>query len=263
MVMKRAYIRTWQRTYVLREHSPNIHRRSSTVNPRAFTLIELLVVIAIIAILLAVLVPAARTAREHAQRATCLNNLRQLAMAWTAYADDHDSKLINGCAYIPESSGSRKLNSWLGTAFWNSKSRSAVLDSPDKGALWPYLQNVDVYHCRRGTVRLWASYGILPGANGFQMEGTYEADTSKLEASPTGKRVGKTVLRLTRLTDIVTPGASERAVFMDLRNVDSSSFLVDYLRPVWWLGDPPPIHHSNGALVNGRWPCGVLEVERS
>ena len=51
---------------------------------RGFTLIELLVVIAIIALLLALLFPVLRSAKEAGQRAVCLNNLRQLTLAWTA-----------------------------------------------------------------------------------------------------------------------------------------------------------------------------------
>src|SRR5208337_1200383 len=69
------------------------HLRTRT-RAGAFTLIELLVVIAIIAILAALLLPALILARMKAQAIQCMNNHRQLALAWRMYADDNRDVLV-------------------------------------------------------------------------------------------------------------------------------------------------------------------------
>jgi prepilin-type N-terminal cleavage/methylation domain-containing protein/prepilin-type processing-associated H-X9-DG protein len=58
-----------------------------------FTLIELLVVVAIIAILASLLVPALAQGKAQGRRAYCINNFRQLHLAWHLYIDDNDGHL--------------------------------------------------------------------------------------------------------------------------------------------------------------------------
>jgi prepilin-type N-terminal cleavage/methylation domain-containing protein len=63
--------------------------KKPTICTKAFTLPELLVVIAVIAVLAALLLPVMDDAKAKAQRAACLNNLRQINLGMRLYWDDH------------------------------------------------------------------------------------------------------------------------------------------------------------------------------
>src|SRR6201999_1997775 len=68
------------------EQSPGVLREIKF--RRGFTLIELLVVIAVIGILAALLLSVLSGAKEKAHQTICLNNQKQLDLAWQMYADE-------------------------------------------------------------------------------------------------------------------------------------------------------------------------------
>ena len=195
------------------------------------------------------MIPATRAAREQARRAVCLSNLRQLTTAWLAYAHEYDGRLVEGSAfrYHRRQTGAKTMEmyGWMGRAFYWPETRAAILDNPDKGALWPYIQDVDIYRCKSGRRGHLVTYAIVSGANAGGMEGVL-LDRSP-EMTNMGVRVGRTILYLNRLDEIISPGPGQRAVFVDAGQV-RSSFSVHYLYPRWFSA--PPIHHGDGATLS-------------
>jgi prepilin-type N-terminal cleavage/methylation domain-containing protein/prepilin-type processing-associated H-X9-DG protein len=106
-----------------------------------FTLVELLVVIAIIGTLMGLLLPAVQSAREAGRRNTCMNNLKQLTTAVTAY--DSAQGMIPGWRNAHPNS---TVAGYTGAA--NGTYPYATISWPV--AILPNLERRDVY-------KLWES----------------------------------------------------------------------------------------------------------
>ena len=121
---------------------------------RAFTLIELLVVIAIIAILAGLLLPVLSKAKIKAQSIGCMNNSRQLMLAWIQYAGDNADNLVDnyGGLFAAAEEKNKTYRSWVNDYMtWGVTdplgNRIDDLDGITLAPFYNYNKSVSMYKC--------------------------------------------------------------------------------------------------------------------
>lgn len=143
----------------------------------AFTLIELLVVIAIIALLLSILIPALAYVKEQASSIVCLSNGGMMGKSWCLYSGDNDGLLVCGDV------GTGVENQWAAypqdiDGGYENDTFEGKLNGIMAGALYPYNENTEVYHCpgdkryrneavqSPGDLGAYRSYSVAGSMNG-------------------------------------------------------------------------------------------------
>ena len=248
--------------------------RNSEVKTNGFTLVELLIVIAIIAILAAILLPVLAAAKQKAWEAECLNNQKQLSLAWKIYAEENNENVVGANCEAktdwridPSMSGFTlpAVPSSVPTSPTQNRALNQFLDEEGflQGGLAPYCKNPDVIHCpadRRDLIAGYTafdSYSIPNGLNGLANGGSHAQPVFYKE---TAIRHPSSIFIFLEENDprsAPVNGASQYTVNENDNSwclaVSGSSYAPNWTGLTWW--DGPAAYHVIGetfSFVDGH-----------
>jgi prepilin-type N-terminal cleavage/methylation domain-containing protein len=233
----------------------------------AFTLIELLVVIAIIAILAAVLLPVLERAKVRGEEANCINNQKQLALAWLMYANDNNDYCVGNNWNDEKGHVAREnwLSGWLNAGGATADNTNTdLLINPTYATLGDYTRLAKLYLCPASLV-----LAPVPGSSAPQplcRSVSMNSWVGYVCAPSTNAGTGGS-MKIFRKVSSITAGISpvDLFVFVEERgeSIDDGNFetqIGDNIIPNWatdYHNDAATFGFADGHADTHRWRVGA------
>lgn len=237
---------------------PGWRRLSSRAARSGFTLIELLVVIAIIAILAGMLLPALSKSKSKAQGIFCLNNNRQLTLAWILYAGDFNDNLVPNPVSSSAAEGKAWCYGWMSFDVNNFDNTNTLNLTESK--LGPFSSRASkIYKCPADKLLARVGKQDLARVRSVSLNGFIEGGAFK---DPSG---GSTwfpkLARYDKMSDIRSPDPTQLWVFVDEHpNSVNDAWMMPIINDGKSFGDLSASYH-NGACGFG-FADGHAEVHK-
>jgi len=210
-----------------------------------FTLLELMLVISIVVLVAGMLMSALNRTKNNALRVGCMDNMRQLQLAWGMYIEDNEDRMpLNQAGPVAFNSklGPRSsTNSWVA----GNPREDKNTDGLKRGTLFSYVRTTDIYKCPTDSSKVSGQPGI-------------DRNRSYAMSAYLGGDNGENDTRVKiKLSELAEPGPSQTFVFIEEHENSLWGAGFTVLTPAQEVlfskagisGSTPSDHHNRGCYL--------------
>jgi len=244
-----------------------------------FTFVELLVVVVTVGMLALLLLPALAGTKPNSQAFQCLENQRQMVLAWQMYSDDNNGKIapnwgqggLNGGATVTPGSNPNQscwVAGWLGIGLETTNTAMLINHAlyPNGAFLGPYIKTANAFRCPADQ-SLYKLYGLtLPRCRSISMNNFLGLPAQATTSASAGQPSAKGYYAYSKTASLRSPALT--FVFLDERedSINDGVFFTGADNPNTIIDIPASYHNgaagfsfADGHSEMHQWAFAILK----